>query len=143
MKGKPSLSPHARVWRHVPPTHKCPANTRAGRKHYTDLKAALAVAGREIIGNSETLGMTSPAPQSMSMALALLMSHQPRILVIPEKEPLDVPLEMLNIKCPSRCAEKNVDMMFVGPDESEENRGLRAVCGACLSMAISVTLFHH
>lgn len=111
------------------------------------LKAALEIKrhvfGKGIVGNSATLGITAPAPKTLSMALVPPTSHRPRTLAIPETEPLDVPLEMLNIKCPSRCAEKTVDILFVGPDESEENRGLRAVCGACLSVAISVTLFHH
>lgn len=77
------------------------------------------------------------------MALALVSSHRPRTLVIPKKEPHHATLEILDIKCASRCAGKDVVVMLLGPEESEENRGLRAVYGACLSTAISVILFHH
>lgn len=50
-----------------------------------------------------------------------------------ENQPLRVPLEVLDTMRPHRDGERNAHNMSVGPDEtheSEENRRLRAVCGA-------------
>lgn len=47
-----------------------------------------SIARIENVGNSATLGMTAPAPKTLSMVLVPLTSHRPRTLDIRTKNPL-------------------------------------------------------
>lgn len=80
---------------------------------------------------------TSEAPRTLSTALALLASLRPHILAVMGGQPLRVPLELLDTMRPYRGGTRKAHVMFVGPVESEENRRLRAVCGACLILFCS------
>lgn len=122
-----------------------PANTETGRKHcQTALKAALDAWGHMSLEDDSSEISPAPAaaatagmPKTLGTALVLLTSLRPRILAIMDAQPFCVPLESLDIMHPLRGGAKNAHVMFVGPgerEEREENRKLREVCGACLTL---------
>lgn len=102
------------------------------RLHLTLGVMALKEDSLEPLSSLSTTAATSETPKTLSMALVLFTSLNPRIFAVMDGQPLRLPLEVRDIMRPHRGWATNAHVMFDGPDESEENRKLRAVCGACL-----------
>lgn len=84
-----------------------------------------------------TSATTSEVPKTLSTVIALLTSLRPLIVAVLVSEPLNVPCETLEMRLPSHSVAKDVQVMLIVPDEREDNKKLRAVCGAWRPLLIS------
>lgn len=70
--------------------------------------------------------------ETLSTALTLLAFLCPRILAVLDGQPLHIPLKVLDIMRSHRSERETRTICLLVRTGSEENRKLRAVCGACL-----------